>query len=330
MLTEMDDSDPAAHATNIAETAARLDRRPWLAQPLRPRTELSFEYFPPTSRDGWNQLAGTFEQLNPFAPTFASVTYGAGGTTRMRTQRTIETLASAYDTEIAGHLTGVAATRADVHRLVDQYAGIPIRRLVALRGDPPATADGPVAQGFETAEDLVRSLRDRPDGATWDISVAGYPETHPRATSRAADLDALRRKVDAGADRVITQFFFDNDAFFGFVDDARTAGIDVPIVPGIMPVHDFASVVRFATRCGATVPQWMHDLFEPIDDPSIQQMVAATVMAEQVRGLIEWGVQHLHVYTLNRGDLTEAALRMLGYVPTTADVIELPGEQQAG
>ena len=316
-------TEPTIEQTRIAETAERLDRRPWLARPLRDRAELSFEYFPPQSRAGWNQLADTFERLAPFEPSFASVTYGAGGSTRQTTQRTIETLASAYDIEIAGHLTGVASTRADVHRLVDHYADIPIRRIVALRGDAPTTVEGPLPTGFESAEELVAGLRARPDGATWDISVAGYPETHPKATSRRADLESLKRKVDAGADRVITQFFFDNDDFFRFVDDTRSAGIDVPIVPGVMPVHDFTKVARFAARCGAAIPGWMRDLFEPIDDPAIHRMVAATVAAEQARGLIEWGAQQLHVYTLNRADLTEATLRMLGYTTEHAEVVEL-------
>ena len=314
---------PTADATNIAETAERLDRRPWLARPIRRRAELSFEYFPPQSRAGWNQLADTYERLAPFQPSFASVTYGAGGSTRQTTQRTIETLAYGFDVEVAGHLTGVASTKADVHRLVDRYAEVPIRRIVALRGDAPTTLEGPVPRGFESAEELVAGLRARPDGSTWDISVAGYPETHPRAASRAADLESLKRKVDAGADRIITQFFFDNDDFFRFVEEARAAGIDVPIVPGVMPVHDFTKVARFAERCGARIPDWMRDLFAPIDDPSIHRMVAATVAAEQVRGLIEWGAQHLHVYTLNRADLTEATLRMLGYTAATADVVEL-------
>ncbi|MEM9466927.1 MAG: methylenetetrahydrofolate reductase [Actinomycetota bacterium] len=321
-----------ADATNIAETAERLDRRPWLARPIRRRAELSFEYFPPTSRTAWNQLADTFERLAPFEPAYASVTYGAaGGSTRHATQRTIETLAAAFDVEIAGHLTGVASTRSDIHRVVDRYAEVPIRRIVALRGDAPSAPDGPVPWGYASAEELVAGLRARPDGSTWDISVAGYPETHPKAASRTADLESLKRKVDAGADRVITQFFFDNDDFFRFVDDARSVGIDVPIVPGVMPVHDFTKVARFSERCGARIPDWMRDLFAPIDDPAIHRMVAATVAAEQVRGLIEWGAQHLHVYTLNRAELTEATLRMLGYTASTADIVDLErGERQVG
>ncbi len=319
-----------AQATNIAETAERLDRRPWLARPLRRRPELSFEYFPPSSRAGWDQLAATFETLDAFEPAFASVTYGAGGSTRTTTIRAIETLASAYDTDIAGHLTAVASTKADVNRLVDAYAEVPIRRIVALRGDAPTTLEGPVPRGHESAEALVAALRARSDGDTWDISVAGYPETHPKAGSRTADLESLKRKVDAGADRVITQFFFDNDHFFRFVDDARAAGIDVPIVPGVMPVHDFTKVARFAGRCGATIPQWMSELFDPIDDPAIHRMVAATVAAEQVRGLVEWGAQHLHLYTLNRADLTEAVLRMLGRTPGRDDIVEIDRRRHVG
>lgn len=328
----MTESTPTtAHdAVNVEETAARLGRRPWLATPLRQQPALSFEYFPPASRAGWNQLADTFTTLAPFDPDFASVTYGAGGSTRMTTERTICTLANAFDVEIAGHLTGVGSTRADVHRLVDTYAATPIRRVVALRGDDPAGVTGPAARGFESAAELVEALRARPDGDRWDISVAGYPETHPKAASRRADLESLKCKVDAGADRIITQFFFDNDDFFRFVDEVRAAGIDVPVVAGVMPVHDFDRVVRFSARCGARIPDWMHDLFGPIDDPAIRRLVAATVAAEQVRGLVEWGAQHLHVYTLNRGDLTEAMLRMVGFTPAVAEVASFTSGRRVG
>lgn len=318
-------SDP-----HVSETADRLARRPWLATPLRARPDLSFEFFPPSSRAGWDQLCRSFETLAPFSPSFASVTYGAGGSTRLTTRRTIETLHAAYDVDIAGHVTGAASAKADVHRVLDQYAEVGVRRVVALRGDAPQTVEGPLPTGYESAEDLVRAIRARPDSGAWEISVAGYPETHPRAASRAADIESLRRKVEAGADRIITQFFYDNDDFFRFADDVRRAGIDLPIAAGIMPVHNFASVSRFAHRCGAAIPDWMRELFDPIDDPSIRRLVAATIAAEQCRGLVEWGVQHLHFYTLNQADLTEAVLRMLGYHEAKADIVTIDGATRAG
>lgn len=323
-------SEPTIDPTGVEETADRLSRRPWLATPLRSRPTLSFEFFPPPSRAGWNQLCDTVETLGGFDPAFVSITYGAGGSTRTTTQRAAETLHAAYGLDVAGHLTTIAATRAEVDRQVDRYADIGMTRLVALRGDAPKDTTGPLPQGYEAAEDLVRAVRARGDGAMWDISVAGYPETHPRAASAAADIESLKRKVDAGADRVITQFFYDNEVFFGFVERARAAGITVPIVPGVMPIHDFDGVVRFANRCGTTIPAWMHELFDPIEDASIRRLVAATVAAEQVRDLVEWGVQHLHFYTLNRADLAEAVLRMLGYQQAQAEVITLDRASETG
>lgn len=321
---------PPIDPTGVEETADRLDRRPWLAAPLRARPTLSFEFFPPPSRAGWNQLCDTVETLQGFDPSFVSVTYGAGGSTRTTTQRAVETIRAAYGLEVAAHLTTIASTKAAVDQQLDDYAAASVTRLVALRGDAPRGHTGPMPAGYDSAAALVRAVRARSDGDQWDISVAGYPETHPKATSPAADLESLKRKVDAGADRVITQFFYDNDTFFRFVDRARATGITVPIVAGVMPIHDFDRVVRFAARCGAAIPPWMHELFDPIDDPAIRRLVAATVAAEQARDLLEWGVQHLHLYTLNRADLTEAVLRMLGYQQTTAAVTDLESIVRTG
>lgn len=298
------------------ETQERLSRRRWPATPIRADLEVSFEFFPPKSRRGWDTLVATAIDLQQLNPSFVSVTYGAGGSTREPTLRTIETLNAAFDMPVAGHLTGVGGTTDDVHRLVDRYLEIGITRIVALRGDDPDSPESAPPRGFQTAESLVAALRGRPGGSLLDISVAGYPEVHPMAASADADIESLKRKVDAGADRVITQFFYDNDAFLRFHDRARAAGITVPIVAGIMPVHNFARTVSFAERCGASIPDWMHDLLGDLDSaPEIRQMIAATIAAEQCRELVEHGIRRFHFYTLNQASLSGATARMLGLRP---------------
>lgn len=311
---------PPTSDEHVGEAADRLARRPWPATPIRNDLEISFEFFPPATTDGTDRLETCAVELSALDPRFVSVTYGAGGSSRDRTLDTLRRLGAATDLDLAGHLTTVAASKAETLDMVDRYADLGIRRIVALRGDEPA--DGPAQTGdqpgFETAADLVAGIRDRV-GNRVDISVAAYPEIHPRAASADADLDNLKRKIDAGADRAITQFFFDNDAFLRFQDRCRAAGISVPIVAGIMPVGSFTRIASFAERCGTRIPAWMPDLFADLDDaPEVHQLVAATVAAEQCRELAERGVRHFHFYTMNRPALTAATCRILGVRPTDA------------
>jgi len=309
------------------ETAARLARRPWVTTPIRPELEVSFEFFPPGTSAANNQLDSCIAELAPLEPSFVSVTYGAGGTTQQRTIGTIESLAATTDLDIAGHLTCVGATTEEVHSVVDSYVASGVRRIVALRGDaPPGEEDGTVAGGYHTAADLVAGLRSRHDGDSFDISVAAYPEIHPKAASAAADLENLERKFEAGADRAITQFFFDTDAFVRWFETVRMAGITAPIVAGIMPVTNFTKLTGFAKRCGTDIPSWMHDLFGGLDEsPEIRRMVAATVAAEQCRLLVEHGVRNFHFYTMNQPELSVAVCRMLGIKAAEAESRSLTG-----
>lgn len=299
------------------ETAARFARRPWPTTPLRPGVDVSFEFFPPATAAGEANLAACAAQLAPLGPRFISVTYGAGGTTRDRTQTAVNRLASETDLAIAGHLTCVGSTRQQIGAVIDNYVAAGVRHIVALRGDAPeGQTDGSVRGGYRDAAELVAGIRAHVAGTSAEdmqISVGAYPEVHPKAVSPQADLDSLKRKLDAGADRAITQFFFDTDAGLRFIDAARSAGITAPIVPGIMPVANFTNIRRFSERCGTTVPDWMHELFAGLDDaPEVHQMVAATVAAEQCRRLAEHGVSEFHFYTMNKPELTAATCRILG------------------
>ncbi len=306
---------------DIEHAASRLARRPWPAVPIRSNLEVSFEFFPAATDQGLDRLLDTADQLAPLGPRFASVTYGAGGSDRQRTIRALEQLAERTRIDLAGHLTTVGTTRGETLDVVDAYLERGIRHVVALRGDPPAElppgADesGRLPDGFASAAELVAAIRDRA-GDRVEISVAAYPEVHPKAASPEADLDNLKAKVDAGADRAITQFFYDNDTFLRFQDRCRAAGISVPIVAGIMPIGSFAKVASFAERCGAKIPSWMPALFGDLGDaPEVHQLVAATVAAEQCRELAERGVRHFHFYTMNRPELTAATCRILGLRP---------------
>jgi methylenetetrahydrofolate reductase (NADPH) len=284
------------------------------AQPLK----VSFEFFPPKTEAMEAQLWAAIERLAPLAPRFVSVTYGAGGSTRERTHATVERILRETALAPAAHLTCIAATRADVDAIAQRYWDAGVRHIVALRGDPPEGAAGYIAHadGYAHAADLVAGLRRARD---FEISVAAYPETHPEAAHPRADLDNLKRKIDAGANRAITQFFFDTDVYLRFIDRARAAGIAVPIVPGILPVTNVAQVVRFAKLCGASVPPWLARLFEGLDDdPDTRRLVAATVAAEQCRRLQDQGVDEFHFYTLNRADLAYAICHILGLRPTSA------------
>lgn len=285
---------------------------------------VSFEFFPPTTPAGRDRLADCASELARFGPAFVSITYGAGGTNQERTIRALAELSAVLDVPVAGHLTTINASKDDIHRVVDRYAELGVEHIVALRGDPPQDAPASAEVGYETAVDLVTAIRSRPDGDRFEVSVAAYPEVHPKAPSAQADLDNLKRKIDAGADRAITQFFFDPDVFLRFRERAVGAGVEVPIVPGIMPVTDYRGISRFARRCGATIPDWMTRLLADLDDdPEVQQPVAATVAAEQCRRLATGGVDQFHFYTMNRRQLPAATCRTLGLTPgprATAEV----------
>jgi methylenetetrahydrofolate reductase (NADPH) len=273
---------------------------------------VSFEFFPPKTDEMEEKLWQTIKRLEWLTPRFVSVTYGAGGSTRERTHSTVTRIRRETRLEPAAHLTCVGASRGEIDAVAQRYWEAGIRHIVALRGDPPAGVTGyaPHPDGYAYAADLVAGLRRAGD---FEISVAAFPECHPEARSAGADLDNLKRKIDAGANRAITQFFFDVEVYVSFVERARAAGITVPIVPGILPVTNFAQVKKFAAQCGAAVPPWMATQFEGLDDdPETRRFVAASIAAEQCRLLQANGVREFHFYTLNRADLTVAICHMIG------------------
>lgn len=279
---------------------------------------VSFEFFPPKTPEMEATLWRAIQRLAPLEPRFVSVTYGAGGGTRERTHATVRRILAETELTPAAHLTCVDASRAEVDDIARAYWEAGVRHLVALRGDPPegGARYTPRADGYRYAADLVAGLRRIAD---FEISVAAYPEGHPEAASPEADLDNLKRKIDAGASRAITQFFFDVDVYLRFVERARRAGIAVPIVPGVLPITNFAQVARFAARCGATVPAWLGRLFGGLDDDAeTRKLVAATVAAEHCRRLQTAGVTEFHFYTLNRADLAFAVCHILGLRPRAA------------
>ena len=273
---------------------------------------LSFEFFPPKTDTMAETLWGSIQTLAPLQPRFVSVTYGAGGSTRERTHATVERILKEMDLTPAAHLTCVGASREEVDGVARDYWNLGVRHIVALRGDAPETGSKykPHPDGYRDATELVAGLK---EVASFDISVAAYPEVHPDSSSRAFDLENLKRKVDAGANRAITQFFFSADCFFRFRDEAAAAGLDVEIVPGILPVSNVATTRRFAQTCGASIPEWLDALFEGLDDlPSARQLIAATVAAELCGQLYAGGVRHFHFYTLNRAELSYAICHLLG------------------
>jgi methylenetetrahydrofolate reductase (NADPH) len=289
---------------------------------------VSFEFFPPKTPEMEATLWRSITRLAPLGPAFVSVTYGAGGSTRERTHNTVRRILQETPLVPAAHLTCVSATREEIDEVADNYWDAGVRHVVALRGDIPGgeTAYFPTPGGYAYAAELVEGLRRR---HPFEVSVAAYPETHPEATSPDADLDNLKRKIDAGATRAITQFFFDNWSYLRFVDRARKAGITVPIVPGIMPVTNFTQMVKFARSTGATVPRNYAQLFEGLDDdPDTRKLVAATVVAEQVQQLAQAGVTEFHFYTLNRADLTYAICHILGLRPRAAAPDSAKGSAQ--
>jgi methylenetetrahydrofolate reductase (NADPH) len=274
--------------------------------------EVSFEFFPPKTEKMEQTLWESIKTLEPLQPRFVSVTYGAGGSTRERTHSTVARILKETALTPAAHLTCVGASKDEIDSIARDYWELGVRNIVALRGDPsePGAKYQPHAEGYRDATELVAGLK---RVAPFDISVAAYPEVHPDSSSRAFDLENLKRKVDAGADRAITQFFFSSDAFFRFRDDAAAAGIDVEIVPGILPVSNVATTRRFAGTCGASIPRWLDNLFEGLDDlPAARQLIAATVAAELCGQLYAGGVRHFHFYTLNRAELSYAICHLLG------------------
>jgi methylenetetrahydrofolate reductase (NADPH) len=277
--------------------------------------KISFEFFPPKTEEMERSLWETITRLAPLEPSFVSVTYGAGGSTRERTHSTITRILAETALVPAAHLTCVAAPKADVDDVVARYHEVGVRHIVALRGDPTAgigTAYEAHSDGYKTSADLVASIKTRyPD---IDVTVSAYPEKHPESPDFEADIDTLAAKVDAGATRAITQVFFDNDLYFRYLDRVRARGINIPIVPGIMPMHNFKQARSFVTRTGTTVPSWLADKFDGLDDDAeTRKLVAATVAAGQVQKLAKRGVSDFHFYTMNRADLVFAISHLLGY-----------------
>ena len=274
--------------------------------------EVSFEFFPPKTEKMEQNLWESIKTLEPLHPRFVSVTYGAGGSTRERTHATVERILDETPLTPAAHLTCVGATREEVDAVARDYWEAGVRHIVALRGDSaePGTKYRPHPGGYRDAAELVAGLK---RVAPFDISVAAYPEVHPDSSTKAFDLENLKRKVDAGASRAITQFFFSADCFLRFRDEAADAGIDVEIVPGILPVSNVAQTRRFAEMCGANIPSWLNAMFEGLDDlPGARQLIAAAVSAELCGQLYAGGVRHFHFYTLNRAELSYAICHLLG------------------
>ena len=274
---------------------------------------VSFEFFPPKTPEAEASLWKTVERLAPLNPEFVSVTYGADGSTRERTHQVIESILTKTSLKPVPHLTCVGAPRKEIDAIADEYWNMGVRQIVALRGDPEGGAEAdyvPHPDGYAYASDLVQGLLEK---HPFELFVAAYPETHPQAVSEDADLDNLKRKVDAGAHRAITQFFFDNEIFLRFRDRVATAQIDVELIPGILPVTNFNTLVRFAGACGASIPQSLSTLFEGLDeDPTTRQLIAAHAAVSQAEDLGREGVEDFHFYTLNRADLSFAVCHALG------------------
>lgn len=316
-----------ATSLNLAEARALL------LSPLGPvaragqdrsRPRVSFEFFPPKSDEAEANLWKAVTRLAPLVPEFVSVTYGAGGSTRERTHRTVERILAETSLTPAAHLTCVEASREDVDAVIEGYRDAGVRHIVALRGDPPGTTDiggtyVPRADGYANATELTAAISAK---GGFDVIVGCYPEGHPESPSAAHDLDVLKAKVDAGATRAISQFFFDIDAFLRFRDRVRAAGVTVPIIPGIMPVSNFNGLKRMSAACGAAVPDWLAAHFEGLDDdPETRKLIAASVAAETCARLQEEGFADFHFYTLNRADLVYAICRVLGVRETKAATV---------
>jgi methylenetetrahydrofolate reductase (NADPH) len=298
------------------------------------RLRVSFEFFPPKTAEMEQSLWESIARLAPLKPNFVSVTYGAGGSTRERTHATVKRILGETMLTPAAHLTCVAATRADIDAVIEAYAQAGVRHIVALRGDPPGGIGeryAPHPGGYRNAADLVAGIKRLVDSkglADIEVSVSAYPEKHPDSPSVAADIDMLKAKVDAGATRAMTQFFFENSLYFRYLDRVRAAGIDIPIVPGILPVQNFKQTRNFAARTGASVPAWLAERFDGLDDdPATRKLIAAAVAAEQVIDLVDHGVTDFHFYTMNRADLVYAICHLLGLRP---HVLPLPVGERVG
>ena len=277
---------------------------------------VSFEFFPPKTEKMEAVLHETAAKLAPLGPDFVSVTYGAGGSTRERTHRTVRRLMAETGLSVAAHLTTVDATRDEIDAVLEDYWAEGVRHVVALRGDPPGgigAAYAPTPGGYHGAAELTAGARALHD---FEVTVGAYPEKHPESPDVASDIDMLKRKVDAGATRAITQFFYENDLYEAYLERVRAAGIDIPVLPGIMPVTNYEALVRMAKGCGTTIPRRFERLFARLDDdPKTRGLVAATVAAEQCLDLAERGVRHFHFYTLNRAEMAFALCHMLGIRP---------------
>jgi methylenetetrahydrofolate reductase (NADPH) len=278
---------------------------------------VSFEFFPPNSPQMESNLWEAIDRLAPLNPHFVSVTYGAGGSTRERTHNTVARIAAQTHLKPAAHLTCVAASTEDVDDVARAYWHAGVRHIVALRGDPQGGIGTPYTahpQGYATSTDLIKGLKRIAD---FEITVSAYPEKHPESANFDQDFDALKAKIDAGATRAITQFFFENDHYFRYLDRARAYGITIPIIPGIVPVQNFKQTAGFAQKTGASVPQWLADRFEGLDDDvATRRLIAAAVAAEQVIDLVDHGITDFHFYTMNRADLVYAICHLLGLRPT--------------
>jgi methylenetetrahydrofolate reductase (NADPH) len=280
------------------------------AHPPTPR--VSFEFFPPKTLEMEQKLWHAITRLQPLRPAFVSVTYGAGGGTRERTHHTVRRIAEETPLKPAAHLTCVAASREEVDQVARDYWASGVRHIVALRGDPPqgSAAYEPHPMGYHYSSDLVAGLKRIAD---FEISVAAFPEKHPDSVSIDADIDYLQRKIDAGATRAITQYFFDTDHYFRFLDKVRARGIAIPIVPGILPIGNFAQMKKFSAMCGASVPGWLETAFEGLEtDPVQRNQTAIRIATEQAQTLVAAGVTDIHFYTLNRADLTAGVCAQLG------------------
>jgi len=286
-----------------------FSRRPHIGDKIR----VSFEFFPPKTDEMEARLWDTVKRLEPLRPHFVSVTYGAGGSTRERTARTVRRILMESTLLPAAHLTCIDAAREEVDQVIAEFKDMGVTRFVALRGDPAAGVGAiyrPHPGGYANGAEMVGALKAQGD---FDVSVSAYPEKHPESPDFATDIDMLKRKVDNGATRAITQFFFDNDLYERYVERVRRAGIYIPIVPGILPVHNFTQVANFSKRCGALVPAWLAERFEGLEkDPQTHALVSAAVAAEQVLDLMEHGVTDFHFYTMNRADLAFAICHMIG------------------
>jgi methylenetetrahydrofolate reductase (NADPH) len=274
---------------------------------------VSFEFFPPKTPEMETSLWEAARRLEPLDPTFVSVTYGAGGSTRERTHALVARLVRETTMKPAAHLTCVGASRGEIRDTLSAYHGAGVRHIVALRGDPPTGLDAPYEaspEGYRTTAELVADAKEI---GNFEVSVGTYPEKHPQSPTLLHDIEILKRKVGAGADRAITQCFFDNGVYFRFLDVAAAAGIAIPIVPGIFPMQNFKQTVNFVRRAGTSVPHWLAERFEGLDDdPTTRRLVAAAVCAEQVIDLIDHGVEDLHFYTMNRADLVFAICHLIG------------------